>query len=513
MKAWLTVDEALQIGYGDNPLLAPLGPRLDSAGLGQKLWQEPLANVPWQRVHPAERDEFLALVKDHFVPTPDTLAVASAFQGLMRQHYVRRNPCINAVRLRAGALAAKKGERIQDLPWFNSSAGAMTVAGITGIGKSVTVDRLLSLYPHTFDHEARPDAGWVKFRQLVWLRVQMSSDSSRAGFLMQILSEVDLALGTDYTEQYANKSKWTVEKLMVVVGIVLTTHRCGALVIEELQERNFPEGSSRELLLLFFLRLLNFGIPIVLIGNPLGFQAFDDFSQDVRRLYAAGCFELWPADQFDDAGWAEFFLPGLAQFNVVGKPFDWTPELRAVALANTGGITAFMSTYWASVQQNALLAKRDHVLAEDFRSSDAIPELRKQHRLIEALASRDVQKLSGIKDVPYEDFSTRWREQQEAQDARDAGEVPPPKATPGQRVAAGNIVPRYKRVESHAKGRKTRQEKQSKATSPKYGADDLRNGTQTALQAGLRNLRQECEGAEAARTLTSREADAHAEGA
>ncbi|MFO1315489.1 MAG: AAA family ATPase [Burkholderiales bacterium] len=491
MKPWLGVDEALHAGYGDNPLFAPLGPRLDADGLGARLWQEPLTQIPWRRVSPAERDEFLPLVKDHFIPTPDTLAVATAFQGLLRQHYLRRNPCLSTVRARAGALAAHRGERLQTLPWFNGGANGMSITGITGLGKSVTVERLLSLYPQTFEHEPRPDAGWAKFRQLVWLRVQMSSDSSRAGFLMQILSQVDAALGTDYAEQYGNKRKWTVEKLMVVVGIVLTTHCCGALVIEELQERNFPEGPSRDLLLLFFLRLLNFGVPIVLIGNPLAFQAFDDHSQDVRRLYAAGCFELWPADTYDDAGWTDFFLPGLAKFNLLGREFEWTPELRKVALANTGGVTGFMATYWASIQQNALLANRDHVSPEDFLPAAAVPELRKQGRLINALAARDVTQLSAMKDVPCEAFADRWDEQrkrkadQEVQTGVDGDQA--------QAIPTAPRAPRYKRVESHAKSQKTRKANRSRSASPTLAADDLRRGTQAALQAGFRAMRQEHE--------------------
>lgn len=501
MKSWISADEALQIGYGDNPLLAPLGTRLDTAGLGDKLWHEPLARIPWQRVAPAERDEFLHLVKEHFVPTPDTLAAASAFQGLLRQHYLRRNPRLTAVRASIGALAARKGERIQDLPWFNASASALAITGITGIGKSVTVDRLLSLYPQTFEHEARPDAGWLKLRQLVWLRVQMSSDSSRAGFLMQILTQVDAALGTSYTEQYANKRLWTVEKLMVIVGIVLTTHCCGALVIEELQERNFTEGSSRELLLLFFLRLLNFGIPIVLVGNPLGFQAFDDFSQDVRRLYAAGCFELWPSDAFDDAWWTEFFLPGLAKFDLLGRPFEWTPELQAVALANTGGVTGFMATYWAAVQQNALRAGRDHVLPEDFQPASEVPELKPQLRLIEGLASRDAKQLTGIKDVPYDAFAQRWSEQQKAHDkaqeraSSEEGKQASPAVSkqPANASAPGKVNPRYKRVQTQARGQKTRAEKAGKAAASEFDADDLRNGTSAALHAGFQALRHEHE--------------------
>ena len=511
MKPWLSVDEALQIGDGDNPLMAPLGLRLDTVGLGDKLWHEPLARFEWQRVRPAERDEFLPWVKDHFVPTPDTLAAAAAFQGLLRQHYLRRNPCLSTVRARAGTLAAQRGQRIRDLPWFNDGASGMAISGITGIGKSVLVERLSSLYPQTYEHEPNPAAGWVKFRQLVWLRVQMSSDSSRAGFLMQILSQVDKALGTDYTAQYGNKRQWTVEKLMVVVGIVLTTHCCGALVIEELQERNFSEGASRELLLTFFLRLLNFGIPIVLIGNPLGFQAFDDFSQDVRRLYSAGCFELWPSDRYDDAGWEEFLLPGLAKFNLVGKPLVWTPELRKLALANTGGVTGFMATYWASIQQSALLAQRDHILPEDFRPFANVPELRKQRRLIEALAARDVKQMTGIKDVPYAAFGERWseqvkREERERASADTSGEGSAEEPAQEPEIARSPGAPRYKRVQAQAKAGKTRAEKKSK-TSSTFPDDDLRSASHSALQAGFQALRQNCEGAAAARGATPTQAE------
>lgn len=485
MTEWISPDAALQMAYGNNPLLEAIGPHLDNTTLGQRMAQRPLECIPWQRVRPAERQAFLPHIENHYVPTPITLEVAQCFQGLLRQHYIRRNPLSQRTRSQLDTMAMQHGATIQSLPWFNSGAGAMALRGITGMGKSVTQDRVLSLFPQTVLHGPSAAAGWLQMRQLVYLRVQMSSDNSRAGFLTQILAQVDNALGTDYHEQYANKPRWTVEKLMVVVGIILSRHYCGALIIEELQERNFAEGGSRELLLLFFLRLLNFGIPIVLLGNPRGFHAFDEFTQDVRRLYSAGCFDFWPSDTVDDADWNDFYLPGLSEFHLLNKPFIWTPEARVAAIRGSGGVPAFMTTLWAACQRNALQTGSDeiHPTHVDMAAADAA--LAPQRALIAALRDQNVHALALCRDVPYEDFHRRWRPQKPAGTAA-------PQADPPVSAAAdvSTVVPAFAAAERRYKAATTRAA--TKAAKPKVSRakDDLRNEfTRAALQDGLAALR------------------------
>lgn len=497
---WITADEALRRGYGDNPLLEALGPMPDIANLTKLLWHRPLSRVPWQQVRSAERAPLLNLMEDHVVPTPMTTTAAQVFLSLIHQHYLRRNPLHARVRMQVHALAEHRGKEISRLPWFNGSARAMALRGITGSGKSVTADRLASLLPQTVLHGPCQAAGWVQMQQLNYVRVQMSGDSSRAGFLNQILAQIDSVLGTSYHDQYAVKSKWTVEKMMVVVGIILARHFCGALIIEELQERNFAEGVSREIMLLFFLRLLNFGIPIVLIGNPLGFRAFDHFSQDVRRLYSAGCYDLWPSDHVDDAGWDDYYLPGLAQFNLLDKPHVWTPETQSLVKELTGGVPGFMGTLWHACQRDALASGKDKIERADFVAAANDPALTPNRPLMRALHERDVVALSACEDVPYDDFAARWGIDLDVAFGRKAeGQDGAPMAA-SPRADPDAVEPSFLRAERKHKAKKARTARAAAKPVPAFDPSDVRSTeTLNALLKGLTILR-EATDAEAAST-------------
>lgn len=85
----------------------------------------------------------------------------------------------------------------------------------------------------------------------MWIKVAMTSDGSRLGFIMQIYQQVDAALGTDYFAQYSGK-KLTIEHHLVAVSKILFNCFLGALIVEEIQPRNFGEAASRDVMLLFF---------------------------------------------------------------------------------------------------------------------------------------------------------------------------------------------------------------------------------------------------------------------
>ena len=108
----------------------------------------------------------------------------------------------------------------------------------------------------------------------------------------------------NYRSQYADHRRWPIEKLAIEVGIILVQHAVGVLIIEEIQARNFSMSPNREEMLLFILRVLNFGVPVVLVGNPLGFVGLDEFSQDINRLTENEPIHLMPAD-IADTEWTE----------------------------------------------------------------------------------------------------------------------------------------------------------------------------------------------------------------
>jgi hypothetical protein len=403
----LSPDEAIAQAFGQNPVLEVLGPNVSIDDLPEMLSHRPLDSIPWQSVPTKQRFDFVRLLRSHFVPTSTAIEIALALQRTLRMGYVERNPLNREYRRRLHKITELRGHDVVSAPWFPTYASGMVIAGITGLGKSIITQRFFSHYPQVILHPENSEAGWLQLKQIVYLIVPMSADHSRGGFLFSILAAIDEAAGTAYHKEYFN-TRITVERLMVVVGIILANHQCGYLVIDEIQKRNFRPGESRALILLFFLRLLNMGIPIVLIGNPEGFLGFDEFTQDVRRLYKDGYFELWPADSGSDEEWFGSFVEQKLEFTLLDFPFQMTPEARSAFFQCTAGVHDYFDQLYEIMLDMAIRSGRTVLDVDDIRKAYTHPRMAKYRGTIDALVSRDPTKLFAFEDISAIDFAIHW---------------------------------------------------------------------------------------------------------
>lgn len=403
----LSVDEALAQAYGPNALLEALGPSVSIGDLPAMLSHRPLDSIPWRSVPTKQRFDFVRLLRSHFVPTSTAMEIALALQRALRMSYVERNPLNCEYRRRLHQITMLRGHDVVSAPWFPTYAAGMVIAGMTGLGKTTIVQRFFSHYAQVITHPENSQAGWLQLKQIVYLIVPMSADHSRGGFLFSILAAVDDATGTTYHQEYFN-ARITVERLMVIVGIILSNHRCGYLIIEEIQIRNFRPGESRALMLLFFLRLLNMGIPMVLIGNPEGFLGFDEFTQDVRRLYKDGYFELWPADSENDEEWFGNFVEQKLEFNLLDSALPVTPKARSEIFRCTAGVHDYFDQLYGIMLDSAVRKGHTVLNESDIGAAYGHPRMAKYRGTIDALVSRDPIKLLAFEDISAQDFAIHW---------------------------------------------------------------------------------------------------------
>jgi hypothetical protein len=173
------------------------------------------------------------------------------------------------------------------------------------------------------------------------------------------------------------------------------------------QLRNFEPSASRHTMLLFFLRLLNFGIPILLIGNPLGFKGFESFSQDTRRLYKGDSVELWPSDTSNGIAW-KIFVAGKVKFSVLQNGLDLTDTVMDEIFRCTGGVHDYFDTLWYVMQVRAIKAKKEGLEFSDIGAAYRSMSMKRLRPMIDALVSKDALALMKFQDIPAEDFAKRW---------------------------------------------------------------------------------------------------------
>jgi hypothetical protein len=388
-----------------NPFIEELGPYINLKDWASKLSRDPLSNINRKSLSEEQRDNLLHDIVYRWEPTRDAIHIAQTLQRMMRRSYRRRNPLLSAERKRKALLLGVSCEKDVELLRLDqaSPASAFIVAGCTGLGKSTSVIRFCEMLPQKISHRANRSAGWIQQVQIPYLIVPMPVH--KGSFLFAILAALDAVLHTDFADKYR---RWSIERLEIKVGVLLITYNVGMLLIEELQAVNFGESHILMPLLLMLLRLLNFGIPIVFIGNPLAFEGIKDHSQNQRRMHSEESVELMPLE-INDPDWSEGLAPSLWGHNCMPEMTPCSPEIIKQLHKASAGIPYFASAAVVGAQQIALRSGQRRVLAkhlEQYRKeSSAFAACRD---LIEGFENHDPWRLSRFLDVPWERYGQMW---------------------------------------------------------------------------------------------------------
>lgn len=352
-----------------------------------------------------------------FVPTHQSMRIADRILSVLHQGLERRNPIWPEVQRWINSTQQWYRRSVDEIPWNPVQAKGIILEGITGIGKSHVVERVLGLLPQIVDHEPKGEWGMLKLRQLVWLKVPMPADHSRRGLLASILAEMDRVLETEYYKSLIRTTN-RIETLIVGVMQLLVQHRCGMLIIEEAQEANLGSKVFSRDFLNFFLRILNWGIPTMIVGNPLSFLELRTHAQDVDRFSEGGWFTLFPEWGPQSDTWTKSWLPGLWQpclLDLADAPFnkleampeatDWPSLLWQM----TGGLPRQLVRLRAEVMDWALINNVPQVTTDlvfhVFVQSPKFSVVRARNR---ALANHDFNALMGYRDLPIDQLREYW---------------------------------------------------------------------------------------------------------
>lgn len=391
-----------------NPFLALIEQFLTTESFPERLATSPLDEVSIATLTKQERLDILdRMQEEYFEPTSISEDIVKRLYRLIRKGYLNRDPTKRAVRKMTMELASYSGRDLSTLPWFATYAKGMTVIGVTGLGKSYEIKRGLQLIPQCIEHGPSQAAGWTSMKQVSWLYVAMSHDASLGGLLLQILYELDEAIGTEYSKDksFTNASN---EKMAVRLGIVFRNHGLGVLVIDEIQGRNFEGRGQGGLAATFFLRLLNFGIPVVLIGNPIGMEALYVFSQDVRRIGSGGTISMHALEK-DDFDWNDCIVEPLLCQSVMPKAYQ-IRDAKKLVFQYSGGVRDFACRTWFSSQRIALdlgctYVTEDH-MKQAFYGSDFSD---KEREIVAGFRDKDPIYLMQFADMPWEEYAARWK--------------------------------------------------------------------------------------------------------
>ncbi len=265
--------------HQNNPLIEALPDYLEwrPADILRKL-----AKVPVMPIEVGTRSQNTAwlseLPSNLFIPTKRHYALFETVDLLIRQGYVLRNPITSerAEYLRDAYARMQAGEHVTDGTFETECHEQLTASliGTSGLGKTRTVERILTLYPQLIEHERRFVGG--PFLQITYLHVECPHDGSVIALCRGILAEIDRLTGIDYRGKFKITDRTTLETLKSTLAHVLAVHYVGIIVIDEIQNLT-SSRKNREDLFNFIVSLSNsLNVPPAFRGNAEDLRVFDE---------------------------------------------------------------------------------------------------------------------------------------------------------------------------------------------------------------------------------------------
>lgn len=204
-----------------------------------------------------------------------------------------------------------------------------SVVGVSGIGKTRTLETLLDLFPQYIEHENYCGTP-VQDSQIVYIYVQTPHNSSVRSICLSILDEVDRISGSDYMEQYLRR-RATTDILVSHISRICRHLHVGLIVIDEIQNARNRAGLN---FLDFVVQLANATkASICFVGTPLAIEPLEKQMRSARR--ATG-FRLDPY-HFD--GEFNLILDAMWRTQYLKNYQPLTEDIRKYLFEKCGGIT------------------------------------------------------------------------------------------------------------------------------------------------------------------------------
>lgn len=358
--------------YKENPLIEALPRILTTKEALQKLAHYPDYDESMRELPDEQRYHMLVDVVRFFTPLNTHIDLERRMSRVIRTGYIERNPLKTDFWKKNGRSASKVNEHSisqygdDDDDFHSTSAYGFNLIGISGIGKSLAVERILRLYPQVIHHSKYKGQNFT-FSQIVWLKIDCPFDGGLKGLCINFFQTVDSILGTSYHKNYGSRSRNT-DEMLPYMALVAANHGIGVLVIDEIQRLSLAKSGGVDKMLNFFVQVVNtVGVPVILVGTYKSLSIFDGNFSQMRRGTGQGDL-VWDRMKLDKE-W-DLFVKALWQFQYTRKvcSLDKNPELVKVLYEETQGITDLAVKAYMLAQERAIETKKELVNASIIRS-------------------------------------------------------------------------------------------------------------------------------------------------
>lgn len=305
-----------------------------------------------------ERLDYTQRIINSHMPTVRDIDISMRIGKCIRWGYVNRNPL-------GSHYAAYLGDSREDgsrnyFGGYHPNAQGFAVIGVSGIGKSTTVEAILRMYPQVIRH-TNYNGMPLQMMQVVWMKLECPGDGSLKSLCLGFFQEIDRLVGTSYFSQYTRRC--TLDRMQLVMKQLCVSYNVGLIVIDEIQSLRAARGTS-EAALNFFISFANtIGVPIIMIGTPKALTILQNEFQQAKRGSGQGDV-LW--NRMDNDGAWDTYVDSIWGYQYTMEAVPLSREIRNAVYYEAQGIPFIASHLYKLVQEDAILSGKESFNAGDF---------------------------------------------------------------------------------------------------------------------------------------------------
>lgn len=387
--------------YANNPFIEALPSIFNEEVVIDRFMVKPRITKADRKFSPNIRYHTIKRVKNFVQPLPVHFLVERRLSALIRRGYLARNPLSKSYFERLRVLNEVRSEeepsiKLMDarLNHIRSTADSLSIIGISGIGKTTAIERLLLMYPQIIKHD---EYGGTPFNrtQIVWLKIDCPYDGSLSTLCKSFFKSIDDLLGTRYLEKFGYLNRVTSTMLLHMTSLA-SMYGIGVLVIDEIQHLLHAKNDQEEMLN-FFVTLSNtVGVPTVLIGTSKAQKLFSGNFRQARRAASEGSI-IWDRMDKDRGEW-DFFAETLWGFQCLKHEVTLTEEMKNVFYEECQGITAVAVNLFILAQERALFEDEEKLTANTIKRT-AKQDLQMIQPMLKAVRNQNIHEMMRYEDI------------------------------------------------------------------------------------------------------------------
>lgn len=309
--------------YQSNPLIEALPPIFTEDDIIENISVFPPFNDKEREMNVTYRQHCTQRVFQYFQPFEKHLDLEQRISRAIRQGYLHRNPLRKeeVMRMHESYQAIKKGKYLTSYQTvMKRSASGFTIIGLSGIGKTTAIERVLSLYPQIIRHTEYQGQPFL-FTQISWMKLDCPFDGSLKGLCISFFSELDRLLGSSYLNKFGTRAS-TADIMLQRMAHLSSLHGIGILIIDEIQHLSLSKSGGSDKMLNFFVTLVNtIGVPVLLVGTNKAVSVLQSEFRQARRGSGQGDM-IW-GQMPKDESW-DLFIEGMWEY-------QWTTNFTPIS--------------------------------------------------------------------------------------------------------------------------------------------------------------------------------------